>query len=188
MTEAMALPRERTAKDWKFSPVTSHHHLSFRCRDAEETRQYYEDFLGLEFTAAIPTTMEIDGRQVQALNMMFRMQGGDFITFYDVRDGGEFDLPDLGPLDRHLAFKVPSKEAWDVWVQRLTDAGVKFEGPLDHDFVRSVYWPDPNGVWLEFAYEVQEHEDIIAALELEARKGMADWTVMTSDIKQAGGK
>lgn len=183
MTQANTMTKERSAIDYRLSPVRSHHHLSFRCRDPEETRRYYEDFLGLEFTAAIPATTMIDGEQVEALQMMFRMKDGDFLTFYHVK-GKPFDLPELGPLDRHLAMKLRSKADFELWVRRLTDAGEKFEGPLDHEFVKSVYWPDPNGIWLEFAYEVDNHNEIIAELETHAREGMDNWTVMTAETKK----
>ena len=30
------------------------HHNAYRCRDSEETRRFYEDFLGLRFAEAVP--------------------------------------------------------------------------------------------------------------------------------------
>ena len=187
MAEAstVAAPKARTAKPWIDSPVTSHHHLSFRCADPEATRKYYEDFLGLEFTAARRITAEVGGESVEALELMFRMKDGDFVTFYHIKDKS-FDLPELGPLDRHLAFKLPSEQDWDTWIQRMKDAGEEFQGPLDHDFVRSIYWCDPNGVWLEFAYEVDRHDEMVEELERHAREGMDNWTVMTAKTKTKG--
>ena len=184
MVGSPTMTLERTAKDWKKSPVSSHHHISFRCRDPEETRHYYEDFLGLEFTAAIPTKVDVDGKSVDALNMLFRMANGDFLGFYHVAGDDKSKGFELGPLDMHLALKVPSEKDWEVWVKRLTDAGVKFEGPLDHDFVRSVYFQDPNGIWLEFAYEAGNHDDQLRELETHAREGMKGWTAQTADLKR----
>lgn len=189
MVETSEITRGRTAIDWKLSPVSSHHHIAYRCRDPEETRKYYEDFLGLEFTAAIPTTVEVDGKPWEALHMLFRMANGDFLGFYHFADEEGAKAFELGPLDMHLALKVPSEKDWEVWVQRLTDAGVKFEGPLDHDFVRSVYFQEPNGIWLEFAYQAVDHEDQLRELETHAKEGMAGWTEQTADIKnKARGK
>ena len=31
------------------------HHNAYRCRDSEETRKFYEDFLGLELAGALET-------------------------------------------------------------------------------------------------------------------------------------
>ena len=43
------------------------HHNAYRCRDSEETRKFYEDFLGLELAGApvsythltLPTTLSV---------------------------------------------------------------------------------------------------------------------------------
>lgn len=175
--------KPRVAKHWKTSPVSSHHHISFRCLDPEETRRYYEDFLGFEFTAAIPSKATVDGKSVDVLHMLFRMANGDFLGFYHTRDGEKAEPITLGPLDMHMAMKVPSEKDWDVWVKRLTDAGIHFEGPLDHDFVRSVYFQDPNGVWLEFAYQTEGHDEMLRDLETHAKEGMDGWTKQTATIK-----
>ena len=42
------------------------HHNAYRCRDSEETRGFYEDFLGLRFVSAF----EID--EGRALHSFFR--------------------------------------------------------------------------------------------------------------------
>ena len=35
-------------------PIKNVHHVAFRCRDAEQTRWFYEDVLGLKLAAAMP--------------------------------------------------------------------------------------------------------------------------------------
>lgn len=187
MAESATLEKGRTAKDWKQSPVASHHHITFRCKDPEETRAYYEDFLGLEFCAATPITVEVDGKPTEALRMMFRMSNGDFINFEHIPDrNGPFEL---GPLDMHFALKVASEEEWKVCVGRLDKEKIHYEGPLDHDFVRSVYFQDPNGIWLEYTYIAPDHDEQMVDLESHARPHMAGWTTQTADTKnKARGK
>ena len=34
-------------------PINNVHHVAFRCRDAEQTRWFYEDVLGLKLAAAM---------------------------------------------------------------------------------------------------------------------------------------
>ena len=34
-------------------PIKNVHHVAFRCRDAEQTRWFYEDVLGLKLAAAM---------------------------------------------------------------------------------------------------------------------------------------
>lgn len=181
MVEPTNTTLKKTTEDWRTSPIGSHHHLSFRCRDAEETRHYYEDFLGLELCAAIPSQNDLDGNPVESLYMLFRMQDGNLLGFHHVLGDDDFELPEFSPLERHLAMKVGSEKDWDVWVKRLTDEGIKFH-MLDHDFVRSVYFPDPNGVWLEITYEVQDHDEQLRDLKAHAEESLDSWNTIKSDI------
>ena len=46
-----------------FVPINGLHHFAYRCRDAEETRHFYEDLLGLPLVHVIrqdrvPSTQE----------------------------------------------------------------------------------------------------------------------------------
>jgi catechol 2,3-dioxygenase-like lactoylglutathione lyase family enzyme len=54
------------------------HHNAYRCRDSEETRGFYEDFLGLWFVSAF----EID--EGRALHSFFEMDDGSCLTFFEV--------------------------------------------------------------------------------------------------------
>ena len=45
------------------------HHSAYRCRDAEETRQFYEDFLGLPLADAFEITTTQTGRDTNVLVM-----------------------------------------------------------------------------------------------------------------------
>nr|WP_272800732.1 VOC family protein [Sphingobium sp. AntQ-1] len=154
-------------------------------RDAEETRQFYEDFLGLELTGAFPTSVDPTGKPVDALHLFFRMAGGDYLSFYDVANedhANRFDT--LTPLDFHLGMKVATQGEMEEWMGRLEKANIQGIGPLDHDFVRSVYFKDPNGVMLEITYEVAEHESILDREQAHSKEALAGWTVKTQERKQ----
>lgn len=164
--------------------VRSLHHFSFRCFDAEETRRFYEDFLGLEFCAALPVTVDLGGKKVEALQILFRMTNGDIFSFYDVPDDVRPDIYEpVGPFESHFAMKVSSEAEWDIWVERLNKAGIEYVGPLDHDFVKSVYFRDPNGIWLEITYQVPDHEEILDREESHAKEAMERWTAETAEQK-----
>lgn len=164
--------------------IRSLHHFSFRCFDAEETRRYYEEFLGLEFCAALPCTVDVAGKQAEALQILFRMPNGYFFSFYDVPADIRPDIYEpIGADEVHFAMKVSSESEWQTWVDRLTRAGVKYLGPLDHEFVRSVYFEDPNGLWLEITYQVADHEKILDREESHAREAMNTWTIRTAERK-----
>jgi catechol 2,3-dioxygenase-like lactoylglutathione lyase family enzyme len=54
------------------------HHNAYRCRDSEETRGFYEDFLGLRFVSAF----EID--EGRGLRSFFEMNDGFCPAFFEV--------------------------------------------------------------------------------------------------------
>src|SRR6516165_670898 len=61
------------------------HHNAYRCRDSEETRVFYEDFLGLRLVSAF----EID--EGRGLHTFFEMDDGSCLAFFEV-PGMPFDL------------------------------------------------------------------------------------------------
>ena len=61
------------------------HHNAYRCRDSEETRGFYEDFLGLRLVSAF----EID--EGRGLHSFFEMDDGSCLAFFEV-PGKPFDL------------------------------------------------------------------------------------------------
>lgn len=163
--------------------IRSLRHMSFRCFDAEETRQFYEDFLGLEFSAALPVEFEVDGETVEGLHILFRMADGDFIAFYDIPADVSPEIFTLDPMELHLGMKVESEAAMMNWLERIKDKGLEFLGPMDHDMVQSIYFQDPNGIWLEITYQVPDHENIMHR-EMDAAKDiLADWTVKSAPNK-----
>ena len=45
------------------------HHNAYRCRDSEETRAFYEDFLGLPFAGALEISTTKTGREAHVLHL-----------------------------------------------------------------------------------------------------------------------
>lgn len=164
--------------------IRSLRHMSFRCFDAEETREFYEDFLGLEFSAALPVEVEVNGKPVDAMNIYFRMADGDFIAFYDIPEDVSPQMFKLDPMELHLGMKVSSEAAMMTWADKLKARGVPYMGPMDHDMVQSIYFQDPNGLWLEITYQVPNHEEIMHREMSEAKEIIADWTIKSAPNKE----
>src|SRR5436305_1757616 len=87
------------------------HHNVYRCRDSEETRSFYEDFLGLRFVSAF----EID--EGRGLHSFFEMDDGSCLAFFEV-PGKSFDFKRQDTLDLHIALGVGS----DVFERMLDRA------------------------------------------------------------------
>ena len=58
------------------------HHAAYRCRDSEETRRFYEDFLGLRLVGTLEIK-ETDARTPDALHTFFQMDDGSCIAFFE---------------------------------------------------------------------------------------------------------
>lgn len=64
------------------------------------------------------------------------------------------DLPGVQPGAggvHHVAFRVPSEEAYHAWQQHLTSAGIRTSGEIDRFYFRSIYFREPSGVLFELA-------------------------------------
>ncbi|MEL7155392.1 MAG: VOC family protein [Actinomycetota bacterium] len=166
-------------------PVFGLDHSAYRCRDAEETRAFYEDVVGLPLVLALhidrhPTT----GEPVDYLHIFFDIGGGDpeqpsHIAFFEVVDHPGDDPDELFKrrwgMDLHFAMRLADHDALDTWQRRLTARGVEVEGPVDHGMFRSIYFHDPNGYRLEFTSAEDHERKIFAEEQAHAREQMARW-------------
>lgn len=134
------------------------HHYAYKCRDAEETRHFYEDILGLPMTHVmeIRDIRTTTGERVSFVHIFFRMANGGYLAFFDLGDG-KSPAPDAQTpaFSMHMALSIEGEEALLSAKRRLEQAGVEVQGPLDQDgYVRSIYFWDPNGVRLELTFEI----------------------------------
>jgi catechol 2,3-dioxygenase-like lactoylglutathione lyase family enzyme len=154
------------------------HHNAYRCRDAEETRAFYEDLLGLPLAAALAEEREPGtGRDHPFVHIFFKLGDGNYIAFFDAPTSAadtSFDL--VHGFDRHVAFEAPDEAAMIGWRDTLNAAGVPCFGPIDHGFVRSVYFSDPNGLPLEITTRVAAHDAIMAHEAAHARAVIDGWS------------
>ncbi len=56
----------------------------------------------------------------------------------------------------HLALNLPDEEALHDLQRRLKEAGSEVTDVVDHGFIRSVYFTDPNGIALEASWWVHD--------------------------------
>lgn len=68
-------------------------------------------------------------------------------TQHDAEDGSVF-TPRRAGLD-HLSFLAPSRDALDVWVARLREQGIAFDGVNDYGTHVAITFADPDGIALE---------------------------------------
>lgn len=132
-------------------PVQGLHHFAWRCRDAEETRHFYEDLLGLPLVHVIRAdNVPSTGEYCPYVHLFFALGDGSCIAFFDLGDDtAALPSPNTPGWVNHIAFRVPDLESLNAARSRLEAAGIQVIGPTDHHFVQSIYFFDPNGLRLE---------------------------------------
>jgi catechol 2,3-dioxygenase-like lactoylglutathione lyase family enzyme len=163
--------------------VSRLHHFAYRCRDAEETRAFYEDLLGMKLAIFLRLPhYEQTGDRPPFTHHFFEMADGSYIAFFDLADDeiSTYD-PDTPDWVNHLALEVDSLDTLVAYKTRLEAAGVKVKGPKDHHFVTSIYFYDPNGIRLELTTRTHD----AGFLEMEAEHAHAQLNAWTAERKQA---
>jgi catechol 2,3-dioxygenase-like lactoylglutathione lyase family enzyme len=143
------------------------HHSANRCRDSEETRAFYEDFIGLRFVSAFPID---EGR---GFHSFFEMGDGSCLAFFEV-PGRPFDFKRQDGLDLHIALAVEN-DVFERMLAKCDAAGVEVRGPIDHGFVRSIYMRDPNGYIVELTANTGVHQEIMDPARSKPHESLARW-------------
>ena len=143
-------------------PVLGLHHTAYRCRDAEETRRFYEDILGLPLVHVVKEShVPSTGENTPFAHLFFQLADGSCIAFFDLGDDIAAEpSPNTPAWVQHIAFRVPSVDALAAMKSRLEANGIKVIGVTDHGFVNSIYFFDPNGVRLEFTTPTVDDEKL----------------------------
>jgi len=161
-------------RDEKITPVHSLHHFAYRCRNAEETRHFYEDILGMPLVHTVyhdhvPST----GQYHPYFHIFFQLQDGSCLAFFDLLDDvGYTPDPDTPEWVNHLALNVEKREDLLSAKERLEANGIEVLGIVDHKIFDSIYFFDPNGIRLELAYQTAGPEKM-AELAAAAHAGLA---------------
>lgn len=161
-----------------FPPVHGLHHIAYRCRDAEETRHFYEDLLGLPLVHVVRADeVGSTGEHCPFIHLFFGLTDGSSVAFFDLGDGQAVEpWPHTPRRVNHLALRVGSEAEVDEAKRRLEAAGVEVLGPALHGgFVRSIYFFDPNGIRLELTLTTSSDQEL-AAFRREARAACDTWT------------
>jgi glyoxylase I family protein len=153
------------------------HHYAYRARDAEETRHFYEDILGLPLyhiiqSDIVPST----GEYCPYTHFFFRLQDGSFIAFFDLGDDeAALPSPNTPAWVNHISFRVDSQQALRDMKARLEASGIEVLGITDHHIFHSIYFFDPNGVRLELTAQLADEFQMLQESKT-AHTRLAEWT------------
>ena len=155
------------------------HHNAYRCRDSEQTRAFYEDFLGLPLSGTLEIGQTKSGRATQTLHTFYRLDDGSYLAFFEAPDMA-FDFKQQHDYDLHIALEV-SRQALDEMFAKGRALGIETRGISDHGFIDSIYFRDPNGYVIELCTKREGHDAAMNPQSNGAREKLRRW----SDAKAA---
>jgi glyoxylase I family protein len=153
------------------------HHYAYRAKDAEETRMFYEDILGLPMYHIIQSdTVPSTGEYCPYTHFFFRLQDGSFIAFFDLGDDvAALPSPNTPKWVNHISFRVNTVQDLVDTKTRLQAHGIEVLGVTDHHIFKSIYFFDPNGIRLELTAQLADELEMLQQSKT-AHARLAEWT------------
>jgi catechol 2,3-dioxygenase-like lactoylglutathione lyase family enzyme len=138
------------------------HHLALVCKDMRATHEFYTNVMKMPLTCAITVPPYPDE---DAMHLFYDMGGGNQLAFFWFREAPEAIVGQAHPENvaavnahgsmHHIAFSVDTEEEVLAWREHLKSMRVKVTPMIDHEFCKSIYFADPDGMQLEISYWVR---------------------------------
>lgn len=128
-------------------------HLAMVTGDMDKTIRFWRDLLGMRLVAGL-------GKRGYR-HYFFEISENDLIAFFEwpgiepvePKDHGR---PVTGPfIFDHISFGVETEEELWQLKDNLSAAGFEVSNIIDHGFIHSIYAHDPNGIPIEFSWNVE---------------------------------
>lgn len=143
----------------KNSPFTGINHLALVTDDMDQTVRFYRDVLGCKLVATIGTD--------RFRHYFFSIGQGNTVAFFEwpgikPGDSKPAGIPINGRQFDHVSFNVDTYDDLLALQQRLRDSNVDVTRVVDHHFIHSIYFDDPNGISLEASVWLMDPETEVA--------------------------
>ena len=149
------------------------HHNAYRCRDSEETRKFYEEFLGLPLAGTLEIKATKTGRATQALHTFYELDDGSYLAFFEAPDR-PFEFKAQEDYDLHIALEV-TRDDLRAMFEKGKATGIETRGISDHGFLDSIYFRDPNGYVIELTAKRDNHDQAMDRESNGARRKLDAW-------------
>ena len=150
------------------------HHSAYRCRDSEETRRFYEDFLGLPLVETLELSESKTGRATRTLHTFYRLEDGSHLAFFESMEM-PFEFKNQHDYDLHIALEV-GPEALQPMLAKGRELQIEVRGPSDHGTIDSIYLRDPNGYVIELCAKRANHDALMDPAVNGAHDKLKRWT------------
>jgi catechol 2,3-dioxygenase-like lactoylglutathione lyase family enzyme len=154
------------------------HHNAYRCRDSEETRRFYEGFLGLPLATTLLINETKSGRQTGTLHTFYELDDGSYLAFFEAPDM-PFTFKAQHDYDMHIALEVEQSDL-EPMMAKGKAAGIETRGISDHHFIHSIYFRDPNGYVVELTAKQKNHAEATDRYKNGARAILDQWQATKS--------
>ncbi|MHB8437703.1 MAG: VOC family protein [Acidimicrobiales bacterium] len=141
------------------------HHVAIATRDLDATHRFYTDAMGFTLVKVqvAPTGSPEGG---WAKHLFYDTGGNGMFAVWELHDDAiAHDHPTaissalgLPEWVNHIAFDAPDEASMAACIVRWQEFGIDVV-ELDHEWCRSIYATDPNGVLVEFCCTTREFED-----------------------------
>jgi catechol 2,3-dioxygenase-like lactoylglutathione lyase family enzyme len=149
------------------------HHNAYRCRDSEETRRFYEEFLGLPLAHTLEIRETLSGRKTETLHTFYRLGDGSHLAFFEAPDMA-FEFKPQHDYDLHIALEVDQAELERKFAEGKA-RGIETRGVSNHGFIHSIYFRDPNGYVIELTMKMPGHDKAMDPAQNGARAKLDRW-------------
>lgn len=142
--------------------VDGFHHVAYRCKDAKQTVEFYQNVLGMDFQLAIaedhvPSTGAYD----PYMHIFLEAGNGNVLAFFELPEQPDMDRDRNTPAwVQHIAIKLNSMQELLDAKAHIESFGIDVLGPTNHGIFKSIYFFDPNGHRLELAANTGTQEQM----------------------------
>jgi len=149
------------------------HHAAYRCKDSEETRKFYEDFLGLPLVHAFEINETKTGRKTSVLHTFYKMDDDSHLAFFEAPNQ-PFNFINQHDFDLHIALEVTASVLIEMF-EKGKKNNIETRGISDHGFISSIYFRDPNGYVIELTAKNTDKIDNTNTFKQNPHKILEDW-------------
>jgi len=146
-------------------------HIGLSTLDLDKTREFYEDVLGFTPVRCDIIRVKEGGRirhiffdtgRDQLLAFMEAREVPGVPAVYDAGIAGGLGVPSAF---YHFAFEAGSEAGLEAKRKELLAHGVEVTDVVDHDWAKSIYFKDPNGIQLEYCCFTRDLNDNDARMQ-----------------------
>ena len=118
------------------------HHVAYRCNDAKETVEFYQDKLNMDFLVAIAED-KVPSTQAPApyMHLFLDAGQGNILAFFELPNSPKMGRDENSPeWVLHIAFRIEDEAAVLSAKEELEAKGVDVLGPTNHGIIKSIYF------------------------------------------------